>query len=122
MSAGASGTGGEGSYTSKGRGGEEREKRGGDGRGKEEKGGGRRRGKGGRGLRRGPLRILAGGPECEVTPLGVAYISAHCRSPWQLRKFGMRRQLIDVVTCAIFCSQLVQGLPSSDAAKIDMSH
>jgi len=55
--------------TSKGRGGEEREKRGGDGRGKEEKGGGRGSGKGGRGLRRGPLRILAGGPECEVTPL-----------------------------------------------------
>ena len=48
--------------TSKGRGGEEREKRGGDGRGKEEKRGGRGRGKGGRGLRRGPLRILAGGP------------------------------------------------------------
>ena len=31
-------------------------------RGKEEKGRGRGRGKGGRGLRRGPLRILAGGP------------------------------------------------------------
>ena len=33
--------------------------------------GGERRGKGGRGLRRGPLRILAGGPECEVTPLKI---------------------------------------------------
>ena len=63
------GRGGEGSYFYKGRGGKEREKRGGDGRGKEEKGGGRGRGKGGRGLRRDPLRILAGGPECEVTPL-----------------------------------------------------
>jgi len=31
--------------------------------GKEEKGGGRGRGKGGRGLRRGPLRILAGGAQ-----------------------------------------------------------
>ena len=45
------------------RGGEEREKRGGDGRGKEEKGGGRGSGKGGRRLRRGPLRILAGGAQ-----------------------------------------------------------
>jgi len=42
--------------TSKGRGGEEREKRERDGRGKEGEGGE------GRGLRRGPLRILAGGP------------------------------------------------------------
>ena len=46
-------------------------------RGRREEGmAGERRGKGeregGRGLRRGPLRILAGGPECEVTPLQEA--------------------------------------------------
>ena len=55
-----------------GRRGSREEEMGGERRKKEGKG----RGKGGRGPRRGPLRILAGGPECEVTPLP----STHCQS------------------------------------------
>ena len=52
------------------------------GRREEGMGGERRKKEGeggeGRGLRRGPLRILAGGPECEVTPLlsAVSFNSA----------------------------------------------
>ena len=51
--------------------GKRQEGMGGERRKKEGKG----RGKGGRGLRRGPLRILAGGPECEVTPLSTTKFS-----------------------------------------------